>query len=204
MTSSTRQFVNPAILFEREDPFATVLLVIDMQVDFLNHMGRLQVERKRVDGLISNVNSAIARCQERGIPVVHIGNEFPRFSIANPFRFFAAIKGTPGAKLDPRVRAEGTCYLPKHHGDALTNPDLPVLLTRLKVRKVLLAGVFANGCVRATARGAIRRGYQTVILADCVGSGSERSTRRALVSMRGLGASIVQAGSTEVPRGTSG
>ena len=125
---------------------------------------------------------------------MHIGNEFRRFSIANPFRFFAALKGTPGAKLDPRVRTEGTRYLAKQHGDAFTNPDLPALLAKLKIRKVLLTGVFANGCVRATARGAIRRGYQTVILADCVASSSERLTRRALVSMRGSGASIVQAG----------
>jgi nicotinamidase-related amidase len=111
-----------------------------------------------------------------------------------PIPLFCAIKGTPGAKLDPRVRAEGTRYLAKQHGHAFTNPELPALLARLKIRKVLLAGVFANGCVRSTARGAVRRGYQTVILADCVASGSERSTRRALVSMRGLGASIVQAG----------
>jgi nicotinamidase-related amidase len=193
MTSFLRQFVNLAILFDREDLSSAVLLVIDMQVDFLSYTGRLHVEQERVEGLISNVNSAIAGCQQRGSPVVHIGNEFSRFSIANPFRFFA-VKGTPGAKLDPRVRAEGTHYLAKQHGDAFTNPELPALLARLKIRKVLLAGVFANGCVRSTARGAIRCRYQTVILADCVASGSERSTRRALVSMRGLGASIVQAG----------
>jgi nicotinamidase-related amidase len=193
MTTFTRQFLNPAILFEREDLSAAVLLVIDMQVDFLSQKGRLHVEQEGVEGLISNVNSAIAGCQKRGIPVMHIRNEFSRFSIGNPFRLFAAIKGTPGAKLDPRVRAEGTRDLTKQRGDAFTNTELPVLLARLKIHKVLLAGVFANGCVRATARGAIRRGYQTVILADCVASGSEQSTRRALASMRGLGASIVQA-----------
>ena len=77
MTSVTRQFVDPEILFEQEDLSDAVLLVIDMQVDFLGHKGRLQVERARVERLISNVNSAIARCQERGIPVAHIGNEFP-------------------------------------------------------------------------------------------------------------------------------
>jgi hypothetical protein len=36
MTTFTRQFFNPAILFEREDLSAAVLLVIVMQVDFLS------------------------------------------------------------------------------------------------------------------------------------------------------------------------
>ena len=55
-TSFMRQFVNPAILFEREDFSAAVLLVIDMQVDFLSRKGRLHVEQERVEGLISNVH----------------------------------------------------------------------------------------------------------------------------------------------------
>ena len=175
----------------KEDPSATALLVIDMQVDFLSDTGRLPVDRARVDELIARVNRAIEECRRRGLLVVHIANEFPRRSIANMFRKFAAIEGSAGAALDNRVRREGTRYLAKRHDDAFTNPELPALLEREGIRTVLVAGVFADGCVRATARGAIAHGYRAVVLADCVASRSDRSTNRALASMRSFGASVV-------------
>jgi len=186
--------VSSRFSFDKEDSSSTALLVIDMQVDFLSDEGRLPVDLARVFDLISSVNTAIASCQARGISVVHIGNEFPRFSVANVFRRFAAIQGTPGAALDPRVRRQGTRYFPKRKSDAFTNPELPALLSRMGIRTLLLAGVFAGGCVRATARGAIARGYHAVVLADCVASRSDRSTSRALQDMRAVGASVVHAG----------
>ena len=123
--------------------------------------------------------------------MVHIANEFRRLSLANMFRKFAAIEGSAGAALDARVHRDGARYLAKRHDDAFTNPELPALLAREGIRTVLVAGVFANGCVRATARGAIAHGYRAVVLSDCVASRSDRSTSRALSSMRSLGASVV-------------
>ena len=182
--------MNPNCFID-ENPAATALLVVDMQVDFLSDKGRLPVDRARVDGLIAGVNQVIQDCQARGMLVVHIGNAFPRFSIANVFRKFAAIEGSAGAEIDPRVRREGTRFMPKQHNDAFTNPDLSALLRREGIRTVFLVGVFANGCVRATARGAVAHGYRAVVLEDCVASGSDRSTRRALASMRTFGVSVV-------------
>lgn len=173
-----------------DNPGTTALLVIDMQVDFLADDGRLPVDRARVSHLIDRVNAAITDAQSRGVLVVHIGNEFPRGSIANLFRKFAAIAGSPGAALDPRVHSTGTQYLPKWHGDAFTNPDLHALLSHAGIRRVVLAGVFANACVRATARGALAHGYEVEVLADCVGSGSDRRTAQALASMQRSGAVV--------------
>jgi nicotinamidase/pyrazinamidase len=180
-------------MFENEKPESTALLVIDMQVDFLGDNGRLRVDPARLSGLISNVNTAIIKCQERGATVIHIANEFPRFSMANLFRKFAAIQGSPGAALDPRVRQEGTRYLSKRRSDAFTNPEVDRMLSQLGVRTVLLAGVFAGGCVRATARGALQHGYRAVVLSECIASRSDESTRRALDSMRSSGALVVPA-----------
>jgi nicotinamidase-related amidase len=173
-----------------ESPSTTALLVIDMQVDFLHEQGRLPVDRTRVPALVDSVNAAITEAQDRGALVVHIGNEFPRLSLVNVFRKFAAIAGSPGAALDARVKHTGMPYLAKRRGDAFTNPELHALLGRAGTRRVLLAGVFANACVRSTARGALAHGYEVHVLPDCIASGSERSTTRALQAMRTMGAAI--------------
>ena len=114
------------------DPSSTALIVIDMQVDFLSPQGRLPIDRARIDDLIAHVNAAIVLSQARGVLVVHAGNEFPRLSVANVFRKFAAI--------DPRVRREGTRYISKRHGDAFTNPELSALLSRSAIQTVLISG----------------------------------------------------------------
>jgi nicotinamidase-related amidase len=173
-----------------QDPSVSALLVIDMQVDFLDHAGRMPVDRARAHDLIDHVNAAIAEAQACGALVVHIGNAFPRGSVANLFRKFAAIAGSPGAALDQRVRHDGIPYVAKRHGDAFTNPELHAMLSRAGIRRVLLAGVFANACVRATARGALAHGYQVRVLSDCVASSSDRSTARALAAMRAMGADV--------------
>src|SRR5450432_320576 len=68
-----------------DTPSTTALLVVDMQVDFLDEKGRLPVDRTCVPHLVEHVNAAIAEAQARGALVVHVGNEFPRGNIANIF-----------------------------------------------------------------------------------------------------------------------
>jgi nicotinamidase-related amidase len=175
-----------------EDPRTTALLVIDMQADFIGEDARFPIDRARVARLIAKVNAAIDEARARGALVVHIGNEFRRLSLANVFRNFAALEGSPGARLDARVKHDGIPYLSKQRGDAFTNPELGALLSGAGVRRLLLAGVFADGCVRATARGALARGYDVHVLGDCVASRSDRNTARALSSLRSLGASVAR------------
>jgi nicotinamidase-related amidase len=181
---------NEAALLRDLSPASAALLVIDMQIDFLSPRGRLPIDQSRVDVLIRHVNSAIARCTAKGILVLHIGNEFKRFDIGNLFRGFAAIQGSVGSAIDPRVTSKGCAYFSKHCANAFSNSELGNLLSKRAIRTVLLAGVYTNGCVIATARGAIRQGYHVVILEDCVASRSDRSSRRALEAMRADGALI--------------
>jgi nicotinamidase-related amidase len=103
----------------------------------------------------------------------------------------AAIEGSDGAKIDARVQTDNFPVLPKNKGDAFSNPALGELLTRESIDRVFLAGVHTTGCVLATARGAVRRGYGVAVLSQCVASRSSRATRRALEKMAKLGVEIV-------------
>ena len=168
----------------------SALLVIDMQEDFLSPRGRLPVEPAAVSSLVESVNHAIAEAAAGGIPVIHIVNRFPAARLSNLFRNFAAIEGSAGAAIDERVSVGTAPVLSKRRGDAFSNPALGALLTRQGVNRVILAGVHANGCVLATARGALRRGYVAGVLSGCVASRSRRATQRALGKMERIGVSI--------------
>jgi nicotinamidase-related amidase len=168
-------------------PSTTALLVLDIQRDFLRADGRLPVDQRRAPALIESVNAVIAAAESAGVLVVDIENAFPMFSVANIFRRFSAIKGSAGALPDERVRRGGVS-LPKWSSNAFGNPELKSLLDSRGIRNLIVAGVHANGCVRATVNSALRRGYHVEVLVDGVASVSDIVTKRALAFMWKRGA----------------
>ncbi len=155
----------------------------------------MPVARHQVAPLLERVNAVIARAAEAGVPVICIGNEFEGYQwIANVFRRFAAMKGRPGAELDERLHRGEHPYYAKKRGDALTNPLLLQHLRELGIRRLIIAGLYAEGCVAATARGAVRRGFQAAVLRDAVAGGSDRSVQRALRGLEQAGIGIRDSG----------
>lgn len=167
------------------------ILALDLQRDFLEPKGRLPVAQHQVDELIRTANAVIEDAARRGTPVIYVLNDFPRRAfVANVFRRWAALSGSRGAELDPRVRVEGDLRAQKHAANAFTNPELDGLLRKLGVKHVVILGVFAPACVRATARGALRNGYRVTVVRDAVAAGSDRSRDKALDRLARDGATI--------------
>jgi nicotinamidase-related amidase len=134
-----------------------------------------------VAGVVGEANRAIAAARERGDTIVAIGNEYsPRQRLANFFRRNAAIAGSPGAAWDDRVAIGDAAYFSKTSGDAFSNECLPRYLAEQGVGEVLLAGVMANACVAAIARGALARGLLVRLLAPAIGARSDRAKEHAL------------------------
>jgi nicotinamidase-related amidase len=171
----------------------TALLVLDLQRDFLENTGRMPIARAQVEPLIAAANAAVDAATARGEPIVYVVNAFPRSQwIPNLFRRGAAVAGTPGAALDPRVHiAPGAATIPKEHSDAFTNPALDALLRERGIRRVVVLGVFAGACVRATVRGAIGRGYRASIVSEAIGAASDAARDRSIRRMVADGAEIV-------------
>ena len=82
-------------------------------------------------------------------------------------------------------------YFPKRVANAFANRDLDAFLRTHGVARVILAGVFAHACVRATARGALRLGYRVAALEDGVATTGERRRTAALSRLQQMGAEIV-------------
>jgi nicotinamidase-related amidase len=163
------------------------LLLIDFQRDFLRDDGRMPIAADQREPVIAAANRAVVAAKARGDAVIAIGNEFPRGDWGNFFRRFAALVGSDGA-------IEGARYFAKWRGDAFCNPDLGVWLNALGVRELTLAGVYAGGCVSATARGALARGYSVAVLSDAVADRSDAARARALKRFERAGATIAATG----------
>ena len=126
-----------------------VLLVVDVQVGVVR--GAWESER-----VVANVAQAVERARAVGVPVVwvqHADDELPRDSHA--WQWAAGL-----------VPADGEPVVPKHFNSAFEETDLEAVLAELGASHVVLSGAATNWCVRATAHGALDRGYDLTLVKD--------------------------------------
>jgi nicotinamidase-related amidase len=167
--------------------------MIDLQVDFLAADGRLPVDRDDAQQAIATANAVVDGRTLRGATPVFIVNQFPASArIGNFFRHGAAIAGTPGAALDGRVRRPVEArVMAKSAPSAFTNPELDRWLKAGGVRELYMFGVYAEGCVRATALDARERGYEVTVPVDALGSNAAWKRRYAQWALRRAGVHLV-------------
>jgi nicotinamidase-related amidase len=127
----------------------SALVVVDVQVGVVASAW----DRERILG---NVVLAVRRAREAGIAIVwvqHHDDELPRES--------PAWQWVP--ELDPRA---GELRIHKSHNSSFENTELSAELDGLGVGRIFLAGAATNWCIRATAYGALERGYDLTLLSD--------------------------------------
>ncbi len=56
----------------------------------------------------------------------------------------------------------------KNSYDAFTNPELEKILKKQKIKYLIVAGIFGDGCVHSTIQGGFSKGYNFVILKDLI------------------------------------
>jgi nicotinamidase-related amidase len=180
----------------------TAVLAVDLQRDFLADDARMPIAAPQVDPLLRASNAVLDVAHQRGWRVVTIGNEFPPGDwLRNLIQHGAAIRGSRGAEIDPRVRRVSDAYFAKDRRDAFTNPALDAWLRAEQVNHLVVLGVMANACVRATALGARNRGYRVTLVRDAVGAPTDQVRDSVLASLARAGAEVVSA--DDLVRGSS-
>ncbi len=171
----------------------TALLLIDLQIDFLSDTGRMPVGTANADRVIMTVNRLIKLFEERHWPIIFIYNQFRKADvIANFFRNYAAIEGSEGGNIDPRVIShDGFFFFAKARNSAFSNPELTGQLKKMGIGHVVICGVYAEGCVRATALDAQRTNLNTTLISDGVASNRNFKFKWALSQMQKKGIRIV-------------
>lgn len=156
----------------------TAVLVIDMQNDFMEEGAPLEFpEGRRVVPAILKVLGA---ARERGMPVVYAAHVhrkdgadlgihrdlYPPVAAGQ-----ALVDGERGAQIHQDLAPRpGEPVIKKHRYNSFYATDLELILRGLGVETVVLTGMTTECCVLGTARGALERGFRSVVLADACAS----------------------------------
>lgn len=165
--------------------------MLDLQLDFVGPEAKLPVPRPHADDVVAAANAIIDAASTHAIPVAYVRNEFaPGSSIGNWVRRGAAIQGSPGSAMDPRVRMVSDVVFSKSASSAFSNPVLEEWLRREGVGHLVVLGVFAHACICQTVRGALRRGYSVLLPREAIGGKSVRGRDDALAGLARRGATV--------------
>jgi len=168
------------------------LLVIDMQIDYIDENGKFPIEKSRINSLIETVNNIIVNFNENDYQIIYIRNIFRRNDIKNIFRNFAVVEGTAGVKIDPRINIVSDNIFDKYTPSAFSNKRFENFLISNQINELYVCGVMADECVFETALGAFDRNYIVNYISNAVGSSSVKNIENAIEKLRSKGINIIE------------
>jgi nicotinamidase-related amidase len=182
----------PAEPYEFElDPSATALLVIDMQRDFVERGGFGEMLGNDVSPLrraIAPTRRVLDAARARGMFVVHTREGHrPDMSDCPPTKKARGrltcgigdhgpmgrvlIRGEPGHDIVPELApAPGEPVVDKPGKGSFYATDLELILRERGIKSLVVTGVTTEVCVHTTVREANDRGFECLVLEDCVAS----------------------------------
>jgi nicotinamidase-related amidase len=173
------------------DPAHSALMVIDMQRDFVEPGGfgeTLGNDVSQLRAVIPPLQAALAATRDAGITVIHTREGHrPDLSDCPPAKLTRGEPslriGDPGPKgrvlirgeyghdiIDELAPAEGELVIDKPGKGSFYATGLDDTLRSRGITSLIVTGVTTEVCVHTTVREANDRGYECLVLADCVGS----------------------------------
>ena len=126
-----------------------VLLVVDVQVGVMQNAWDAQ-------RIIKNIGIVVEKARSQGVPVIWVQHSDDEL-----------VHGSPDWQLVPQLSpAEGEVRIHKHFNSSFEETSLEETLARLGATHVALVGAATNWCIRATAYGALDRGYDLTLIKD--------------------------------------
>ncbi|GAB3823600.1 cysteine hydrolase family protein [Dactylosporangium cerinum] len=173
------------------DPATTALVVIDMQRDFMEPGGfgeTLGNDVSQLRRVIAPTEALLRACRAAGLTIIHTREgHLPDLSDCPPAKLNRGEPsqriGAPGPMgrilirgehghdiIDELAPAPGELVIDKPGKGAFYNTTLGEVLAGLGTRSLIVTGVTTEVCVHTTVREANDRGYECLVLSDCVGS----------------------------------
>ena len=150
----------------------TAFLLVDLQNDFLERPGVVPP----ADALCARVAVLLAAARRRSMPIAHV-QTLTRADGSDAMPHWrrlgrsACVEGTRGALPPPALTpADGELVVRKRFFSAFADPRLDAWLRERQVGRLLVAGVYLHGCVRAAVLDAYERGYEVAVVDDAVGT----------------------------------
>jgi len=173
------------------DPAHTALVLIDMQRDFVEPGGfgeTLGNDVSQLRAVIPPLQAVLAATRDAGLTVIHTREGHrPDLSDCPPAKLTrgepALRIGDPGPKgrilirgeyghdiIDELAPADGELVIDKPGKGSFYATGLDDTLRSRGITSLIVTGVTTEVCVHTTVREANDRGYECLVLADCVGS----------------------------------
>ena len=173
------------------EPTTTALLVIDMQRDFVEPGGfgeTLGNDVSRLRGVIAPLQRTLAATRAAGVTVIHTREgHLPDLSDCPPAKLERGrpsmrigdlgpngrilIRGEHGhGIIDELAPVDGELVIDKPGKGAFYSTELAATLAAASITSLVVTGVTTEVCVHTTVREANDRGYECLVLSDCVGS----------------------------------
>jgi nicotinamidase-related amidase len=190
------------------DLAATALLIIDMQRDFVEPGGFGETLGNDVGMLrrvIPPLQEVLAAARAAGMLVIHTREgHLPDLSDCPPSKLLRGSPslriGDPGPKgrilirgeyghdiIDELRPEEGEIVVDKPGKGSFHATGLQELLASKGIKSLVVTGVTTEVCVHTTVREANDRGYECLVLSDCVGSYFEEFQRAGLAMISAQG-----------------
>lgn len=174
----------------------TALLVIDMQNGFLNPASPLFISG--APATVPACNAVISFCRSAAIPVFFVTRAYTDATVEKS-RYHTWQAG--GRPLSPDCAPELSVDMPfdvqpgdyriqKPRYSAFFATQLDLILRRLGITRIVLAGTTTPNCIRTTAYDALSLDYDVAVLSDCTSSVSPEVQQNNLDDMARVGVEI--------------
>lgn len=181
----------------------TALVVIDMENAFIDPMSPLCI--KNALATVPACGRVIQKARERKIPVFFVNRvyrkngsdvEFTRYQSWYDGERYLAPNSTGPMSIDVPVEfkpEKGDYTIVKPRFSAFFQTELDLILRRLGVKTVFLAGTTTPNCIRTTCYDGLSLDYNIIIIEDCCSSNTEEIQRVNMEDMQRVGAVITSA-----------
>lgn len=156
------------------DPTRTVLLIVDMQNDFVCPDGKLSVPTAAAT--IPRIETLRAFARRHSIPVFYTQDSHydgdPEFEVWGEH----VLVGTPGWEIVADLAPDGEVgdrVFRKDRYDGFFNTTLEQALKELAIDTIIICGTVANICVHYTAASAALRWYRVIFPIDATSALNE-------------------------------
>ena len=182
----------PTAKTEKHD---VAILVIDMQNDFVEPEGKLCVAGAKAT--IPAINELIQYGRSKNWKVIWIVREHrtsgvdvdaPRIPLFMDGKTGYCVPGTWGGAIVNGLKpAKDDIISPKYRNSAFFNTNLDLMLRRMGVKTVVLAGTQYPNCVRGTACDAMSYDYETVVCTDACSAKTPEVAKANIFDMVNMG-----------------
>jgi nicotinamidase-related amidase len=190
------------------DPKATALLIIDMQRDFVMPGGfgeALGNDVTPLQATIAPTKRVLEAARKKGMLVIHTREGHrPDLTDCPPTKLVRGrgktrigdpgpmgrilVRGEIGHDIVPELYpAPGEPVIDKPGKGAFYATDLELILRDRGIKTLIVCGVTTEVCVNTSVREANDRGYECVVLSDCVGSYFPEFQKAALAMIKAQG-----------------